>query len=509
MADESIEVSLDLAGSFRSAIDAAAASTDALASDFADLSRAVGKLDGKDVLKVAKAAKKGEAALDSMGGAADEAAGDVEDVGASADEAASRFDAMSAAATGLATAAFDALISKISEASGAFFEFAGANIEGQRTARNVYATLTKGQGNFGKFSELAKNMGVSVMDLAEDFREFAKLDIDINAAQKLAILKADLEAFGGENFAADAMAQITEQINNGVAPADAMASTLKKLRLDADQFGTGAHAAARATQSMGGAWDKLKSTVGNQISQAFASTSGSGKSMAATINELAASQDFQSFLQGTIALLGGLAAAGMFVVSAIGGMGDNLRAIGVMLGQSWGEATASMSASLSSIGGKVSSFLSDVAAIPGKIASKAGEWASAGVDLVMGFVNGIKGAIGSALDAVTELGSQATEKLKSYLKISSPSKVFLELGSEVTAGFAAGITPVDDIGERLAPSLPVANDVTPAAGGGLSGGTFEITINVTGASDPSDTAMSVRDALDEYLSGIRLSRGVA
>jgi hypothetical protein len=71
----------------------------------------------------------------------------------------------------------------------------------------------------------------------------------------------------------------------------------------------------------------------------------------------------------------------------------------------------------------------------------AGSWLyNSGKSIVDGLANGIKGAVGDATSAVSNVSSSAVGKLKNLLGIHSPSTVFAELGKNVVQGFAQGIT---------------------------------------------------------------------
>ncbi len=70
----------------------------------------------------------------------------------------------------------------------------------------------------------------------------------------------------------------------------------------------------------------------------------------------------------------------------------------------------------------------------------AGGMASAGSNFVMGFVRGITGAIGSAVQAAANMAKRALRAAKSALGIHSPSRVMRdEVGYYVTEGMAVGI----------------------------------------------------------------------
>lgn len=61
------------------------------------------------------------------------------------------------------------------------------------------------------------------------------------------------------------------------------------------------------------------------------------------------------------------------------------------------------------------------------------------VDIIMGFVNGIKGGAGLVLNAVKGLGSTVINGIKGVLNIQSPSRVMEQLGAFTGQGFAKGI----------------------------------------------------------------------
>ena len=73
------------------------------------------------------------------------------------------------------------------------------------------------------------------------------------------------------------------------------------------------------------------------------------------------------------------------------------------------------------------------------ISSFAGQMVSAGADLVKGLISGIGSMIGSAVAKARELASSVVGAVKGFLNINSPSKVFIDIGEEVGAGFEKGI----------------------------------------------------------------------
>ncbi|MEW5790038.1 MAG: phage tail tape measure protein [Pseudomonadota bacterium] len=62
-----------------------------------------------------------------------------------------------------------------------------------------------------------------------------------------------------------------------------------------------------------------------------------------------------------------------------------------------------------------------------------------GAQIANGLIDGIKGKIAAAGEAITSLGASVRDGLKNLLGIRSPSRVFAELGGFVAEGFAGGI----------------------------------------------------------------------
>lgn len=89
--------------------------------------------------------------------------------------------------------------------------------------------------------------------------------------------------------------------------------------------------------------------------------------------------------------------------------------------------------------------------------SMTGAMVSAGRDFVMGFVNGIEGAIWRAASAAARMASAAMHAAKAWFNIGSPSKVMRDqVGKWVPAGLAVGIEQNTDLVENAAKRMAEA-----------------------------------------------------
>ena len=123
--------------------------------------------------------------------------------------------------------------------------------------------------------------------------------------------------------------------------------------------------------------------------------------------------------------------------------------------------------------------------------SMTGAMVSAGRDFVMGFVNGIEGAIWRAASAAARMASAAMNAAKAWFNIGSPSKVMRDqVGKWVPAGLAVGIEQNTDLVENAAKHMAEAampdihmTDMQQRINGALShgasfGGTIDHELNV-------------------------------
>lgn len=164
------------------------------------------------------------------------------------------------------------------------------------------------------------------------------------------------------------------------------------------------------------------------------------------------------------------------------------------------------------VGRAIASVVTVVRGLPGRAVSALGNigstLVSAGGDLIGGFIRGITNMAGRLISAIR---STITDRLpgfvKSALGIRSPSRLFAELGADVMAGFAQGLSSgggdvLDEMDAVVAdltraPQVdltargglgPVGGRMAPAAGG-ASG--RAVTNNIYETSDPRSTAEQV------------------
>lgn len=106
-----------------------------------------------------------------------------------------------------------------------------------------------------------------------------------------------------------------------------------------------------------------------------------------------------------------------------------------------------------------------IKAIVGAIAARAGEAARAAISVGTAIASGAAAGIGRGIAWVTNaarnLAQRAVSAMKSILKIKSPSKVFIEIGKNVTEGFVIGIDgTADSVTKSMETLLDKLNDMS-------------------------------------------------
>lgn len=146
----------------------------------------------------------------------------------------------------------------------------------------------------------------------------------------------------------------------------------------------------------------------------------------------------------------------------------------------------------SAVGSAVSTAISWLASLPGRARSAMGNLGNvlygAGQDLIRGLTRGIMSAAGSVADAARSAVSSAISAAKSALGISSPSKVFAQIGRQTAAGLVMGMD--GSRGAVRASGYALASAAIPGAaglgGGGSTVNNRTATVNVYAGSAPTE-----------------------
>lgn len=136
---------------------------------------------------------------------------------------------------------------------------------------------------------------------------------------------------------------------------------------------------------------------------------------------------------GMLVLAAGIAAVGIALVVLAAGIMALYTTIASIFSQIVSAVSSAMNNVVSAVSNGIQSAISAVKNVAGSLVS-------AGRDFVMGFVNGIKGAVGAAADAAASMAKSAMSAAKKFLGIHSPSRLMRdEVGYYVGAGMAVGI----------------------------------------------------------------------
>ena len=218
---------------------------------------------------------------------------------------------------------------------------------------------------------------------------------------------------------------------------------------------------------------------------------------------------FQASLNGLSKQLDGLSKQLGGLGGALDGAGAALNASAAALSAGLGTALSSAQAESAAAGdGLMRSFSGAITASAPLAAAAARSTAlsarfsdagalsaaqSAGLRLSQGFAAGITSGSGAVMRAVNRVVSAAVARIRSALKIHSPSRVTFELGGNFGAGFAEGIDAALNRTEQSAALL------ASSAVGALDGAARpELEIGVSGMGD------TVRAAVEAALGGTEL-----
>lgn len=148
----------------------------------------------------------------------------------------------------------------------------------------------------------------------------------------------------------------------------------------------------------------------------------------------------------------------------------------------------------------------------GALAGAVADFASAGLDMMLGLAGGITSGVSAVIDAAVGAAAKAAGAVKNALGISSPSKVFAELGMQTSAGMEQGLeqgaSGVQSAAEGLV-SIPRAESSGGAGAAGARSSVLQLTIEnlnvigVQGADDP-DFGDKLAEALERAMATLGL-----
>lgn len=146
------------------------------------------------------------------------------------------------------------------------------------------------------------------------------------------------------------------------------------------------------------------------------------------------------------------------------------------------------------------------------------DWASIGVHIMQGLIDGVTSMIGALMDVVSDIVDSISSAFEDALEIHSPSKVFWRYGKMLDMGLAEGIT--DNVGSaesamgNLSNSLKIGSDMGMDTGMATQpqntanvGGSFVFnqTINAPQELDPSEIARQSRNAMRATVLQLRMT----
>jgi tape measure domain-containing protein len=224
------------------------------------------------------------------------------------------------------------------------------------------------------------------------------------------------------------------------------------------------------------------------------------------------------FLVGLQRVRDSLAPVGAVLSKVFGGAsgGETLINIFVRLGQGLAIVLAIGAGVIGFLGGVIGfvsavgvAVVSAVVAIIGVASDLIDLWSSfslveIGSQLMAGLAAGITGGLSSVLDTVAGAGQSVIDKVKQVFGIHSPSKVFEELGRYTSEGFQIGVEGGQPgvqgaYQTTLAPSVPATTAAAGGASSGMGGGVAinvgDVIVNARTGASPQEIAAAVEAML--------------
>jgi methyl-accepting chemotaxis protein len=155
----------------------------------------------------------------------------------------------------------------------------------------------------------------------------------------------------------------------------------------------------------------------------------------------------------------------------------------------------------SAISQRIGTIVGYFRAMPGRLigalGNLGGRLVSAGRDLMRGFISGVQDYASRLVSSVTAPISDAIGKAKGLLGISSPSKVFAEIGKFSMQGYADGVDRYARTARGAVEGAldPRGLDLAAAGAGGAS---VNVTVNAPVGSNTADIGRELQKFLDAY-----------
>lgn len=209
-----------------------------------------------------------------------------------------------------------------------------------------------------------------------------------------------------------------------------------------------------------GAWEGAKRIVSGAISTMNSLLQGLPGKLFSALSSLAGRMRQRATEAGT-ALASTVSAKVSEAVNWLRGLPGRaysaLASLGSMLRNRATEAGRSLVTAIST---KIGEAVNLVRGLPGRAASAVGGLAGrlyqAGRDLIQGMINGVRDMAGSLVSAAKDVVGGAIDGAKSILGISSPSKVFAEIGRDTGRGMVVGLNGAQASVDKAASQMAAA-----------------------------------------------------